>query len=100
MLTFQEYLIEVIRIETGEEPTPLAPVTRTRKPTKGERLRAAVLIGGVAAAPVSGLVYGKKIDPTTVPTLSGINFQGLHGHEHGRKVVTTPTQEEENENDK
>ena len=100
MLTFQEYLIEVIRIETGEEPTPLAPVTRTRKPTKGERLRAALIFAGMAAPSASGLLHGTKIDPTTVPTLSGINFEGLHGHEHGRKVVTTPTQEEENENDK
>ena len=100
MLTFQEYLIEVIRIETGEEPTPLAPVTRTRKPTKGERLRAAVLIGGVVAAPASGLFHGTEVNPTTVRALGGINFEGLHGHEHGRKVVTTPTQEEENENDK
>jgi len=100
MLTFQEYLIEVIRIETGKEPTPLAPVTRTRKPTKGERLRAAVLIGGVVAAPASGLLHGTEVNPTTVRALGGINFEGLHGHEHGRKVVTTPTQEEENENDK
>lgn len=92
MLTFQEYLIEVIRIETGKEPTPLAPVTRTRKPTKGERLRAALIFAGMAAPSVSGLLHGTEINPTTVPALSGINFEGLHGHE--------TTQEEENENDK